>query len=62
MCRKKKCKCHKKEKPKPIKVRCVVEKPKKLKKEPIDQLFFIPDRRLRDPPPSFTSLLDRSKK
>ena len=41
------------------KVKCVIEKPKKLKKEPIDQIIINLDHLMKDPPPTFCSVLDK---
>jgi len=51
-----KCNCHKcrhKKKPK----RSVIEKPKKIKKEPIDQIIYDREKKERNPPPSFLSYI-----
>ena len=56
MCKKKKAKCDcgcKKE----TRGRCVVEKPKRLKKEPIDDVFDILGRSEVNPPPQFAKVV-----
>lgn len=44
-----------KEKPQPK--NCVIEKPKRRKKEPIDQLIVNMDRQSKDPPPMYGKIL-----
>ena len=41
---------------------CVVEKPKKIKKEPMDKIIVNLDRQMKNPPPNFCSLLNKMKK
>ena len=75
MCRKKKCKCHKKKKKSesrhPVAVsanptnptnpfnprRAVVEKPRRLKREPIDEVVYDPERQQKNPPRGFVDLI-----
>jgi hypothetical protein len=45
-----------------IKKVCVVEKPKKIKKDPIDKIIVDFNRSAKNPPPMFCSLLSRMKK
>jgi hypothetical protein len=40
---------------------CVVEKPKKIKKDPIDKIIVDVNRNIKNPPPMFSSLLSRLK-
>jgi hypothetical protein len=75
MCRKKKCKCHKKKKKSesrhPVAAsanptnptnpfnprRAVVEKPRRLKREPIDEVVYDPERQQKNPPRGFVDLI-----
>ena len=69
MCKKKKCKCKHKHKrkqatprhqvaPNPFNPRrAVIEKPKRLKKEPIDEVVFDPERQMKHPPKGFVDLI-----
>jgi hypothetical protein len=63
MCKKKKCECHKKKKKSggaanPFNPRrAVVEKPRRLKREPIDEVVYDPDRQEKNPPKGFVDLI-----
>jgi hypothetical protein len=46
---------HENNKPKPR--NCVIEKPKRRKKEPIDQLIINMERQVKDPPPMYSKML-----
>ena len=50
MCRKQKCQCSQSK-------RSVVEKPKKRKREPIDKVFLMFERQMRDPPRVFSNVI-----
>ena len=52
---------NKKKKDKECKCKCVIEKRKKKKKEPIDKIFFRPEKHLNDYSKSLGTLLEESK-
>jgi hypothetical protein len=52
---------NKKKKDKECKCKCVIERPRRKKKEPIDKIFFRPEKHLNDYSKSLGTLLEESK-